>query len=109
MRHTGAVVLGFQESIQASEAFVDMLAKGQIPPESALTSSTQIEIIYENVKYVYQCALSAPNSMTLQCNNTYAQADVRPLSDGGFLVTVKGRNRYGRNRNPVNTIKFTLV
>ncbi|EQC39628.1 acetyl-CoA carboxylase [Saprolegnia diclina VS20] len=88
----GAMCLAYQASAARMEAYVAQLERGQIPAPELLTQEDALELIYEGVKYQIQAARSGAITFTLSCNDSYVQANIRTLSDGGFLVLLNGKS-----------------
>lgn len=59
------------------------LQKGQILPANTLNNTTNVELIYEGVKYIVNVTKSGPNSYFLVLNNTYKSVEIHRLSDSG--------------------------
>ncbi|OQR88272.1 acetyl-CoA carboxylase [Achlya hypogyna] len=88
----GAMCLAYQASAARAEAYVAQLERGQIPAPDLLTQEDALELIYEGVKYQIKAARSGAITFTLYCNDSYVQANIRTLSDGGFLVLLNGKS-----------------
>lgn len=52
----GAVVTAHQLNQQQAQDFCDKLSKGLLPPRELLTTSRDIELIYDGVKYSLTCS-----------------------------------------------------
>lgn len=89
----GAAVRGFQHFEKAESSFISLLKVGQVPSRDTIVRSEKIDLIYENVKYAMVCTRSGQNSVIITCNNTSHAVNIRRLSDGGYLLDVKGKNR----------------
>ncbi|XP_015790405.1 acetyl-CoA carboxylase-like isoform X1 [Tetranychus urticae] len=70
--------------------FESSLQKGQIPHATTLTNSVNVELIYENVKYLFNVAKSGPNSYFVVLNDSYKEVEVHQMSDSGLLLSVDG-------------------
>ncbi|ORZ00046.1 acetyl-CoA carboxylase [Lobosporangium transversale] len=67
------------------------LEKGQVPSKDILRSVTQLDFIYDGVRYNFTATRSGPNSYTLYLNGSMISTSVRPLTDGGLLVLLDGK------------------
>ncbi|OQR99927.1 acetyl-CoA carboxylase [Thraustotheca clavata] len=88
----GAMCLAYQASNSRLEKYVAQLERGQIPSPELLAQEDSLELIYEGIKYKIKAARSGAITFTLYCNDSYVQADIRTLSDGGYLVLLNGKS-----------------
>ncbi|KAF0697377.1 Aste57867_11929 [Aphanomyces stellatus] len=88
----GAMCLAYQTSNARKEKYVAQLERGQIPGAELLQQEDNLELIYEGVKYKIRAARSGEITFTLYCNDSYVQANIRTLSDGGYLVLLNGKS-----------------
>ncbi|XP_062514869.1 acetyl-CoA carboxylase-like [Corticium candelabrum] len=68
------------------------LARGQVMSAAPLTSGIDVDLIYENMKYVvqvYQCALEG---YFVLLNNSWIKLEVHRMSDGGLLFSIAGNS-----------------
>ena len=88
----GAVVRGYRTIQKQVSEYVDCLERGQTPSSDLLSMGTNVELIYDNVKYEMTTTLSGPNTITVAINGSYIQIDLRVLSDGGMLILLDGKS-----------------
>ncbi|KAF0774488.1 hypothetical protein AaE_001812, partial [Aphanomyces astaci] len=82
----------YQASNTRQEKYVAQLERGQIPGNELLQQEDELELIYEGIKYKIRAARSGEITFTLYCNDSYVQANIRTLSDGGYLVLLNGKS-----------------
>ena len=88
----GAALQGFQHFEQRGKEFEDMLKVGQVPGKDTLSPSVNIDLIFANVKYRTVCLQSGAMSVIVECNGGRQNINIRPLADGGYLMTVSGKS-----------------
>ena len=90
----GCVVTSFKRVEEKSQEFVGLVGRGQTPSPSLLESVVKqnIELIYEDIKYVLQCSQSSPNSFTVTLNGSSNEATIRSLADDGFLIVINKKS-----------------
>ncbi|TYZ66264.1 hypothetical protein PybrP1_008196 [[Pythium] brassicae (nom. inval.)] len=88
----GAVCSAYQAATGRFVEYVGQLERGQLPARELLAQAEPLELIYEGVKYAVRACRSGPIHFTLFLNASYAQAEIRTLSDGGFLVLLHGKS-----------------
>eukprot|EP01104_Vermistella_antarctica_P015050 TRINITY_DN4861_c0_g2_i1.p1 TRINITY_DN4861_c0_g2~~TRINITY_DN4861_c0_g2_i1.p1 ORF type:complete len:2246 (+),score=745.03 TRINITY_DN4861_c0_g2_i1:121-6738(+) len=74
------------------EQVLECLKGGHIPSLDLLRIDTDVELIYNNVKYRVRAVLNSLNGVVLSIGNTHVVAEFRPLSDGGVLVFLDGKS-----------------
>lgn len=89
----GGVVKGFKRFEAAREGFLENLRIGQVPAKDAIVMSENIELIYDNVKYTMKCNRSGPNSVIISNDIQSEEISVRLMSDGGYLLNIRGTSR----------------
>ncbi len=103
----GALILAYDGSISGEEQFLDALNKGQLPAQSLLYMDREVELILDGVKYKLLCKRNAADWFTVSSGDSpnTVPANVRMLSDGGYLTEVGGKSRvaYMTNRGDVAT------
>ena len=93
----GAVVLAYDRCNSDEREFLDLLRKGQLPPQSFLRATQDVELILDEVKYKLRCTRTGPNGISVSVDDddsTTASLDttVRMLSDEGYLIAVGGKS-----------------
>jgi acetyl-CoA carboxylase/biotin carboxylase 1 len=91
----GALVVAFDVCTSDEEQFRTSLKKGQLPSQSLLSMERDVELILDGVKYELCCRRNSPNRFTVSvsgCPDKYVSANIRRLSDGGFLTEIGGKS-----------------
>lgn len=104
----GAVWRAHVAHVTRRTDFIGCLERGQFPPPSLLSVKDDIELIYDSVKYTLHTTQSGPNTVTLMVNGTWLQADFRPLSDGGLLVSLGGRSHVVYAKEESSGLRLVL-
>lgn len=89
----GALVLAFDRCVEGEKKFLELLEKGQLPPQRLLNVECSTELILSGVKYKLICTRNGPNSFAIRLAETDAKpiaTSVRTLSDGGYLIEMGG-------------------
>ena len=91
----GALIIAYDESSAGEAQFVDALDKGQLPSQSLLKMTKQIELILDGMKYKLDVCRNAPEwfSISVSGSTSSIDAQVRCLSDGGYLTDIGGKSR----------------
>ena len=84
------------------------LERGQVPSESLLGVEEPVELIYDQVKYELHTSKSGPNTYIVACNSTYVEAEVRELSDGGYLILLGGKSHVAYSREEPSGLRLVL-
>jgi len=91
----GAAVVAYDDSQLEEKEFLDLLAKGQLPPRNLLKVKRAVELILDGIKYKLRCTRTGPNSFSIEVDDTSdsrVETNVRLLSDGGYLIAVGGKS-----------------
>jgi acetyl-CoA carboxylase/biotin carboxylase 1 len=91
----GATVLAFDLFKNGEDMFLKLLEKGQLPPQSLLNMTRDVELILSGVKYKLKCIRNGPHvlSICIPGNDTkFVVTNVRVLSDGGYLIDIGGKS-----------------
>lgn len=89
----GAVILAYDDCREQEKRFLDLLEKGQLPPQSLVHMSQNIELILNGVKYKLKSTRNGPNTFSVSLSDDRSKAvatNVRLLSDGGYLIDIGG-------------------
>lgn len=113
-----ALISAHQVAAANSREFVHVLSKGHFPDCAHLTATSQrIELVLEGTKFVVDVDQTSPNGFAAanaRKQRVYGADDkvdgsVRPLSDGGYLVTIGGRSRVAyATQPPGQALRLTL-
>ena len=95
----GAALQGYQHFEERGKEFVDMLRVGQVPSRDTLSPTVKIDLIFGNVKYRTVCVQSGAMSVIVECNGGRQNVNIRPLSDGGYLLNVSGRSHTAYSKH----------
>ncbi len=74
-------------------SFCELLEKGQSPHRSLLNCREKIVLIHDDVKYSLDCSQACPKTISIACNGSHVDVDIRSLADGGFLIGLGGRHQ----------------
>ena len=104
----GATIIAFDRCRTGETTFLQMLEKGQLPPQSLLEMTQDIELILNAVKYKLRCVRNGPHVFSINVAGDdckFVVANVRVLSDGGYLIDIGGKSHvaYLTNKGDVAT------
>jgi hypothetical protein len=88
----GAAIKAYDRSIEAEGDFIDLLEKGQLPGRSLLKVRHEFELILGGVKYFLVALRKGVNAFAvgIQGQGDFIDTNIRPLSDGGYLIAIGG-------------------
>lgn len=92
----GALILAFDGCSEDEKQFHTALTKGQLPQQSLLAMEREIELILDGVKYRLTCKRNSANRFSVEvtgCPEKKVYANIRRLSDGGYLTDIGGKSR----------------
>ena len=91
----GAVIKAFDETSESEKQFMDALNKGQLPSQSLLQMENEVELILDGIKYKLHVTRNAKEwfSVKNMGSSSSILAQVRRLSDGGYLTAIGGKSR----------------
>ncbi len=92
----GALIVAFDECTSDEKDFEDSLSKGQLPSQSLLAMEREVELILDGIKYKLCCERNGPNMFAISvsgCPGKAVLANIRRLSDGGYLTAIGGKSR----------------
>eukprot|EP01035_Chromulina_nebulosa_P020054 gene20054-26034_t len=95
----GAALQGYQLFLNNGKEFVDMLGFGHVPSKDILSPIANIDLIFNNTKFITKAIYTGPNSVVLECNNSKQSINIRTLADGGFLLDINGKNHLVYSTN----------
>jgi len=104
----GAIVTAYRRATAKANEFVELLRKGQFPSDQHFLIEQDVELIYEDVKYVLKCSQSAPRTFTVVCNKSKVEADIRALADGGYLVITGSKSHVAYAREEPGGLRLVL-
>ena len=89
----GAAVQGFRHFEDVRTTFMENLRIGQIAPKDDFVRNEKIDLIYDNIKYRLEVGRSGLNSVSVSSDSHTEDITVRMLSDGGYLLSLRGQSR----------------
>lgn len=91
----GATIVAFDRCTAGEKTFLQLLEKGQLPPQSLLDMKQNVELILNGVKYRLCCVRNGPHVFSISVDGyktKFVVANVRVLSDGGYLIDIGGKS-----------------
>ncbi|XP_019714440.1 acetyl-CoA carboxylase 1 isoform X1 [Hippocampus comes] len=88
--------------------FLHSLERGQVLAAHTLLNTVDVELIYEDIKYILTVTRQSPNSYVLIMNNSTVEVDVHRLSDGGLLLSYDGSSYTTYMKEEVDSYRITI-
>lgn len=91
----GATIVAFDRCHDGEQRFLALLEKGQLPSRSLLKMKHDVELILTGVKYKLACTRCGPSAFSICVvgdDSKSVSANVRLLSDGGYLIEIGGKS-----------------
>lgn len=91
----GGLITAYDLNAEGEKQFLELLSKGQLPPQSLLKMVHDIELILAGVKYRLRCTCKGANTFELalaDVTSIFVTGNVRTLSDGGYLIEIGGKS-----------------
>lgn len=91
----GATVVAYDLFKKGEDMFLKLLDKGQLPPQSLLGMTRDVELILSGVKYKLRCTRNGPHVISISVAGDDTKCivtNVRVLSDGGYLIDIGGKS-----------------
>ncbi|KAI9483961.1 MAG: acetyl-CoA carboxylase [Benjaminiella poitrasii] len=104
----GAATKAHRASSECFQQYKLSLEKGQVPSKGTLKTVFSVDFIYEDVRYNFTVARSAPNLYTLYLNGSKTQVGIRDLSDGGLLISIDGKSHTTYSREEVQATRMMI-
>jgi acetyl-CoA carboxylase / biotin carboxylase 1 len=101
-----ASICAYDSCASKEKRFVDLLEKGQLPSRSLLSMKHTVELILSGIKYKLCCVRSGQTSFSVSIvdtDNSFVAANVRVLSDGGYLIDVGGTSHVAYLSNKADS------
>lgn len=92
----------------ANETFKYSLQKGQILPARTLVNSVEVQLLYDNIKYMVEVTKIGPNKYFLVLNNTWKETVVHKMSDGCLLTSVDGLSLSSYLKEEAERFRLTI-
>ncbi|KAI8890576.1 acetyl-CoA carboxylase [Backusella circina FSU 941] len=106
--YCGAATKAHAASQECFQRYKQSLDKGQIPSKGSLKTVFSVEFIYEDTRYNFTVARSAPSIYTLYLNGTKTQVGIRDLSDGGLLISIDGKSHTTYSRDEAQATRLMI-
>ena len=87
----GAALQAYKHFDRKGLEFVDMLRVGHVPAKDILSQQVSIDLIFKNIKYKTVCTHAGMGMIKITCNGRAENVCVRTLSDGGYMLTIRGK------------------
>uniref|UniRef100_T1JBH2 Uncharacterized protein n=1 Tax=Strigamia maritima TaxID=126957 RepID=T1JBH2_STRMM len=104
----GALQVADQAIVNAFQTFQNTLERGQILPANSLFNMVDVELIYEGLKYKLQATKTGPSNYFLCMNNSYKEAEVHRLTDGGLLLSIDGSSYTTYMKEEVDRYRIVI-
>ena len=91
----GATISAHDRCTGGEQEFLNLLNKGQLPPQSLLKMVNDVELVLNGVKYKLRCTRRGPSSFSIAVADNPSvsvSTNVRVLSDGGYLIDIGGKS-----------------
>ncbi|XP_013912126.1 PREDICTED: acetyl-CoA carboxylase 2-like, partial [Thamnophis sirtalis] len=108
-----AVVCGALNVANASfrtcmDDFLHLLERGQVLPAASLLNIVDVELIYEDTKYVLKVARQSLTTYVLLMNGSHIEIDVHRLNDGGLLLSYNGNSYTTYMKEETDRYRITI-
>ncbi|XP_058014157.1 acetyl-CoA carboxylase 2 isoform X1 [Ahaetulla prasina] len=108
-----AVVCGALNVADASfrtcmDDFLHLLERGQVLPAASLLNIVDVELIYEDTKYVLKVARQSLTTYVILMNGTHIEIDVHRLNDGGLLLSYNGNSYTTYLKEETDRYRITI-
>ncbi|XP_070619443.1 LOW QUALITY PROTEIN: acetyl-CoA carboxylase 2 [Erythrolamprus reginae] len=108
-----AVVCGALNVADASfrtcmDDFLHLLERGQVLPAASLLNMVDVELIYEDTKYVLKVARQSLTTYVILMNGTHIEIDVHRLNDGGLLLSYNGNSYITYMKEEPDRYRITI-
>ncbi|XP_026541261.1 acetyl-CoA carboxylase 2 isoform X1 [Notechis scutatus] len=108
-----AVVCGALNVADASfrtcmDDFLHLLERGQVLPAASLLNIADVELIYEDTKYVLKVARQSLSTYVIIMNGTHIEIDVHRLNDGGLLLSYHGNSYTTYMKEETDRYRITI-
>ena len=89
----GAICLAVTEFNSLFTQCQELIEKQQLPPNSMLKSSVDVQFVYEAVQYKLKVSESSESYYIIHLNNSFIHICARKMADGGLLISLAGKNQ----------------
>lgn len=104
----GGVVTAHRRATTKATEFVQLLQKGQYPSDEHFLVEQKVELIFEDTKYVLAIAQSGLGTFVISMNGSSVSADLRALSDGGYLLIVGGKSHVAYAKDEPGGLRLVV-
>eukprot|EP00004_Rigifila_ramosa_P006611 TRINITY_DN1746_c0_g1_i1.p1 TRINITY_DN1746_c0_g1~~TRINITY_DN1746_c0_g1_i1.p1 ORF type:complete len:2182 (+),score=504.30 TRINITY_DN1746_c0_g1_i1:514-6546(+) len=105
---SAAMVRAYNTFESRAAEFKTCLERGQIPAAYLLDTEIEMDLIYEDHKYTLTINRNGPTALTVHLNGSKADAELRLLSDGGFLLFFDGKSHLVYGREEVSGLRLMV-
>ena len=91
----GATIMAYDLCHKGEQQFLTLLEKGQLPSQTLLRMTNDIELILSGIKYKLRCTRHGPNTFSIALSTDSSMSvvtNVRVLSDNGYLIDIGGKS-----------------
>ncbi|EFA78999.1 acetyl-CoA carboxylase [Heterostelium album PN500] len=91
--------------------FIQQVTVGQLPSMELLANVVPIELIYNNVKYLFEVSRKSASTFMVSLKSdrsNFIEASIVLMSDGGLLVMLDGKMHVCYGREDVTGIRLTI-
>jgi acetyl-CoA carboxylase/biotin carboxylase 1 len=82
----------YKTFVDNQELAAEAVRRGQIPAPALFSIVYEEDVHYEGVRYPMVARMRSRNTFTVFLNGSVAEVNVRPLSDGGYLISFNSRS-----------------
>lgn len=86
----GISALAYRHFEKLGNDFVSSLAKGQVPQVHLFNNSKLFDLVYQGQLFSVKAIFSGQDIIDMVLNGTHIETSVRILSDGGYMVLLRG-------------------
>lgn len=104
----GALHIADNDITKRTGEFKHSLSRGQVLPTDLLMQSSDVEFIYDDVKYFVQVYRVRPDAYLICTNDSYIWADLRQLADRGCMIRFNGQSYFTYIKEEVDRFRLTV-
>lgn len=104
----GALCTSHQAMKTRVAEYTSQLSRGQLPSTDLLSQEDIVELILKGKKYHLRTCRSGPLEFTIYCNGSYVRANIRELSDGGYLLVISDKSLVAYTSTDGNGLRLVL-
>eukprot|EP00047_Mylnosiga_fluctuans_P011844 m.23124 g.23124 ORF g.23124 m.23124 type:complete len:2267 (+) comp3852_c0_seq1:80-6880(+) len=104
----GAMHIADLEITKRVGEYIHSLSRGQVLGADQVCQSSDVEFIYDDVKYAVQVYRVRPDAYVLMANDSFVEGDLRRLADGGCLIRFNGHSYFTYLKEEVGRYRLTV-